>query len=682
MAYAHAHGVVHGDLKPDNLMLGPHGEVFVLDWGLARVVRYDRGAPGPEPAAASLLDLAELPETEPRIGGTLAYMAPERLWSPELEQSADVYALGALLYELLVGEPPYGREVTQGALLQRVASTAPAPVRLAAGERERPALPDVLADVVEAAMRREADDRLEGVAALGDDVGDWLEGTRQLQQAEELVAGARRARDELAEVRGEASQRRELAATLLAALPAQAPVEDKAEAWDLEAGAASSERWAARLEAELTEDLRAALALVEDLSEAHEMLAEHFRQKHQAAEESRDLLAAERFAVRLRHHDRPGRFVRYLQGDGALTLVTAPPGARAELFEVQREGRRQVLRRVRDLGTTPLVEVPLPMGSYVVRLRAEGCAEVTYPVHVRRGEHWHGRQPGDDGPWPVLLPAEGELEDGDCYVPAGWFGSGGDPHAPGSLPARRIWLDAFVIRRDPVTHAEFVAFLDDLVGQGREGEALSLAPRLGSSPGSGEGELLYGRSPDGCFTLDGGVAALPVTPDRPVVCVSWRAAAEYARWLILNSFRGWRLPGELEWEKAARGVDGRFFPWGDHLDPGWCCMRDSHPTHPGMAAVGDFPVDCSPYGVRGMAGNVRDWCLDAFRPDGPEVVDGGWFPAGDPPDGVPHVGRGGTWCVNPVGLRAAYRAWFAPTFRADDSLGFRLACSYPDDWNQ
>jgi len=101
-----------------------------------------------------------------------------------------------------------------------------------------------------------------------------------------------------------------------------------------------------------------------------------------------------------------------------------------------------------------------------------------------------------------------------------------------------------------------------------------------------------------------------------------------------------------------------------------------------MCAVGEFPVDRSPYGVRGLAGNVRDWCSDPFAPAGPVSHDGRWRYEEPPLAGVPRVGRGGTWCVNPVSLRSAYRSWFAPTFRSDDSLGFRLACSYPDGWTQ
>jgi formylglycine-generating enzyme required for sulfatase activity len=98
--------------------------------------------------------------------------------------------------------------------------------------------------------------------------------------------------------------------------------------------------------------------------------------------------------------------------------------------------------------------------------------------------------------------------------------------------------------------------------------------------------------------------------------VTWTQARRYAAWRAQREALPWRLPAELEWEKAARGVDGRFFPWGDHLDPSFCCMLRSHLGRPLPALVSDFPFDESPYGVRGLAGNMRDWCLDLVSAEG------------------------------------------------------------------
>ena len=680
VAFAHEHGVVHGDLKPDNVMIGRRGEVYVLDWGLARVLGDVSGGPGPEPAARALLGIDAALEADERIVGTLAYLPPERLWNAALQRSGDVYALGAILYEILSGSPPYGL-CDPNSLLQRLASGPPDPVDEVARAADAPELPADLVLMVESSMRRDEQQRPPSAEALAFDAKAWLDGHLQEQRAAELVAEAEASRGDLLDVLGRALEARAESRRLLSGVAATAPAAEKQPAWDLAAEADALEMRAARHDAEYTQILHAALRVCPDYPAAHEALAGYYRSRHGRAERDGDRTAAERYAILLREHDHLGAHRSYLRGDGSLDLDTRPEGAQVELFEYVEQGRRLVPRLVRALGTAPLGGEPLPMGSYLLRLHHEGCATVSYPVAIGRASRWDGLAPGGDETRPVELPPADALGDGDCFVPAGWFRCGGDPEAPGCLDAARVWLDPFVIRRDPVTHAEFVAFLDHLVGRGEVERALALAPRIGASPTSANGELLYGRAEDGGFTLQGGSEAVDVRADRPVVCVTWEAADAYARWRADEEGRAWRLPGELEWEKAARGVDGRFFPWGDHLDPTWCNMRDSHATQPSMCAVGEFPVDTSPYGVRGMAGNVRDWCCDAFDPAGPKVVDGRWRYRPPPAAGVPRVGRGGTWCVNPVSLRAAYRAWFAPSFRSDDSLGFRLACSYPDGWN-
>jgi len=681
VAYAHEHGIVHGDLKPDNVMLGPNGEVYVLDWGLARIVDPRKIALADEPASRALLGFEEPLEPQEGIAGTMAYMAPERLWNgpDELQVGADVYALGAVLYEILTGESPYGPGDVVS-VLQKLAEGPPAPVADLTAERERPEPPADLVDVVEAAMAREPSKRPSSARSVTLDVGAWIEGTRQLEHALTLVDRARGLRRQVEQVWEQVRAWRDEAAGMLRAIPRHAPPERKEPAWELQARARELEVRAVRLDAELTQSLRAALAMVPEMTEAHDMLADHYKARHEAAEERGDAIAAERDAIRLKHHDRSQRYGRYLRGVGALTLVTDPPGAEVVVFRYEEMGRRLVPRRFRSLGRTPLQQEALAMGSYLVVLRAEGCAEVRYPVRIDRCGRWDGVPPTRSRPLPVFLPLVGSIGADHAYVPGGYFRCGGDPEAPGSLPRQDVWIDGFVMQRHPVTHGQFLAFLNALVAQGDTEEALRLAPRAGGVGGVGEGEMLYGRAPDGRFTAEGGNTTIEVVEDRPVVCVAWGAAQVYAAHLANREGHAWRLPGELEWEKAARGVDGRFFPWGDHLDATWCCMRDSHPERPGIAAVGEFTGDESPHGVRGLAGNVRDWCADAFRPDGPILTDGRWIPSDLVVEGLPRVGRGGTWCVNPVGLRAAYRSWYAPTFRSDDSIGFRLVCSYPDGW--
>jgi len=614
VAFAHRRGIVHRDLKPDNIMVGELGEALVMDWGLGRRV----GAPDENAKLKDSFDELRGSNVTQygEVLGTPAYMPPEQALG-QLDKHhfpSDVYALGAVLYHLLAGKPPYEGASAMAVLRQVMTGSPRSVVEASAGKP----IPSELVVICEIAMAREMEARFPDAEMLSREVFAWLDGARRREQALAVVAKAQALEPEIAQLRSTAQTKQKEAQLALDGVRPFDPVEKKEPGWALEDEAKQHEVAAALRQAEWLETLQGALTVDPDLPEAHAALADHYRDELLAAERAHRQADVVRAEAGLRTHDR-GRYAALLRGEGRLSLVTDPPGAEVLLERYVEQGRRLVPKEVGSLGRTPLREVPLDKGSYRLRIRAPGRAEVYYPILIERGGHWDGIAPGDAEPYPIVLPKESELGPDDCYVPAGWTWVGGDPEAPDSLPARRIWVDAFVIGRFPVTSAEYLTFLNDLVARGREVEAIAACPRwqVGMAEKAAQ-RLMYARDSSGYFVADRDEElGRHWEPDWPVVLIDWHASMAYAKWLSAHTDKPWRLPHEMEREKAARGVDARACSWGNHLDATFACAIDSHIEAPTRVRISAYPIDESPYGARGLAGNTRDWCIEVWTRDGP-----------------------------------------------------------------
>ena len=200
LAYAHSRGVVHRDLKPANVMIGDFGEVYVMDWGLAKVLkggqaadraRAPSAAVPPSHGGAALAGLSQSPSVsrsqkvetnremeadltqEGAVLGTPVYMPPEQAAGhvDAIDQRSDVYSLGAILYELLTLQPPVAREGGYLAILMRVMQGEIVPP-----DQVRRSVPKELAAVAMKAMAREPANRYPDVEALRRDVERFVEG--------------------------------------------------------------------------------------------------------------------------------------------------------------------------------------------------------------------------------------------------------------------------------------------------------------------------------------------------------------------------------------------------------------------------------------------------------------------------------------------------------------------------
>ena len=179
----------------------------------------------------------------------------------------------------------------------------------------------------------------------------------------------------------------------------------------------------------------------------------------------------------------------------------------------------------------------------------------------------------DTAPAPKRVEAGINPKDGAemVWVPAGEFlmGSTDDEGVRDERPQRKVYLDGYWMYKTEVTVAQYRKFCE---ATNRE---MPEAPEWGWKE------------------------------DHPVVNVSWHDAVDYAKWA------GASLPTEAQWEKAARGTDGRVFPWGNEWDAGACANSVSWSLK-GTKPVGSCPAGASPYGCVDMAGNAWEWCADWY----------------------------------------------------------------------
>ncbi|MCX7918728.1 MAG: bifunctional serine/threonine-protein kinase/formylglycine-generating enzyme family protein [bacterium] len=214
-------------------------------------------------------------------------------------------------------------------------------------------------------------------------------------------------------------------------------------------------------------------------------------------------------------------------------------------------------------------------------------------------------------------------------VPAGEFIMGSNSGQPYEQPEHRVYLDTYLIDMYEVSNQQYKAFID----------------ATGFPAPSGWQNRMYpaGQS------------------NYPVTNITWAEASAYANWV------GCRLPTEAEWEKAARGTDGRMYPWGNQFIENVCNYVGANYHAP--VPVGIYPKGRSPYGCYDMAGNVAEWTADIFRPyAGNTVIDSRVFV----PDNF--VIRGGAFNSPKEDLRSSARGLMHIT-KKSPSVGFRTVKS-------
>jgi|GEM_PF-1554032 len=647
LAFGHAREVAHRDIKPGNVLVSTERlagreacRVRIVDWGLACLVEDPHN-----------LGRGEFVR---RQVGTPAYLAPEIAAGGDASLTADVYSVGVMLHELLWGHRP-----------AEVGRTSPLS-RLQIGDRQ-------IAEICADCLAEDPSDRVPRADVLLRRMRDWWRGWVRSEEVADVVARADALERKAFDERRRADRLKQRVSRLREHIHPSAPEGDKLSLWSLEDDLRHAEAELHRLESDRMAALLGALAIDPRSERVRRRLAELHQRLHKSAEATGDSAAAARHLAALSTFD-DGTLAEYIRGAGAISVMADAPGAHVEVRHLVTVRRRLVVGSVAWQGAAGEVSQPIPSGRYQICVTAPGRHPAKVCVRVGRNQRWTNTLPGTGQVRPIELLRKGSVGPSEAYVAGGPHFVGDPTRQHDALPAQEVWTDGFVVRRLCVTVAEYIAYLDDLVRLGRTDEALDRAPQ---QRGAADDVPLYlfGQRDDGTFYARPDADGDPVYDDHPVTLIRPRDAEAYAAWLADQTGLPWRLPFELEWEKAARSADGRKYPFGDHIDASWVrCLEHHAPgVRLAVARVTEHPADRSALGVEQLAGNVFEMTASVHRPDGPSIrTDGTWEEAPCPPD-ASRVLRGGGWARDISRCLAAHRTVLGD--HRTPLVGFRLVRS-------
>ena len=650
VAFAHRHGILHCDLKPGNLMVGDYGEVLVMDWGMARYhCERDQGRSGtkldlelngdlkPDEAPSAAAGPVEPPKEGHVVGGTPAFMAPELLTGevPEATEQSDVYGLGAILYSILTWRnAPFDVKLPPDQLCREVAlGRFPAPRKAAPPEQP---LPLELEAICLKAMARDRSRRYRSVAELLEDVRNYLDGypvaaysptpiyrlSKLIRRhplvpsvlmaailtwfgfyAFQLISNLSQSTSLINLAEFNYAQAREY--NLLAQRTTRQIRQNQRLPQNRHNR--TLERELLRQLAEMENGYNSALEFISRAPElgmraqqVQRMTRDIFRSTLELYLHGRDYFALRRVLRQFRGRWRP-LFDEALADDPKLEALVAAIDSREGVLDISGLSGSGWLMTIRDANGAV---VPLPDGKMAegVALNGEGTRfrlpEGLYTLEFRR------RDGSAQFSCPVMVPLAAEnLLSFDfpersypgewCYVPGGEFHSGRSGERSGIGTSM---LPSFLIGKYEVTFRDYLKFWKSLPDP-------ALRRRYQGwyafEPGSGGTARIWN---------DDGELTAPFRPELPMVGITGEAAAAYCDWLGRKIGAKVRLPTVFEWEKAARGVDGRAYVWGDTYRAGEALLHD-HPAvsrYPAGAPPGSFPGDRSGYGAFDMTGNVRE----------------------------------------------------------------------------
>jgi serine/threonine protein kinase/formylglycine-generating enzyme required for sulfatase activity len=749
MAYAHDHGVIHRDLKPANVMVGNYGEVYIVDWGLAKV----KGQMD-DPGATLIVPSKSEDEgrndcqgltVEGQVLGTPAYMPPEQADGriSEIDESSDIYSLGAILYEVLTFHPPFEGSSGYNVIAKVITSEPVAPSKRISDLSEEvnsgqvgsekvipESVPRELEDICLKALSKEKSHRYSTCMDFANDIQSFLDGEKTKEKLLDLskshLTSGLRIISETKEKIAKLANQEAMAKQVLEKEMSRGRGKDYRSGWELEDSVRAARADIAEQQGLAESLFRSSLNLDKNNSAASEALAafywEKFREEEKAGNTAQmvyfetlvrefnngQMMGHGSLSVLTTHYSCPcllegreiesgelnihgyhpfsgraldgsidGEGLPHLENDGVVRIkahgsrcdATPLSGAQAWLFVFNEIGRlmtpvfpenipnqefsaREIPEAILDkcyqddspfkpkteglyLGQTPINEISVPEGSYLLILSKPGYYPMRVAIRIERDTAEESE---------TTLFKESEIPSGYLPVPKGTFIYQGVPEKRDSTqnweitlkneggtetpgPMEILATEDILVSKYPIRCREYLEFLEHIDKESKE-DAESHIPRY-----SIQADMFWPRDkeqgisiPTSTFLEAHGeecgenIKVMHIgtwgkiaewEEEWPILSISWRDAMSFAAWKREKSNYVITLPHEIEWEKAARGVDGRSYPWGNYMNPTFCQMSESKDPKP--VVVGHFPADESPYGVRGMGGNSSDHCLNESR---------------------------------------------------------------------
>jgi formylglycine-generating enzyme required for sulfatase activity len=694
---AHRAGLVHRDFKPDNVLIGRDGQVRVTDFGLAcPLPGIDRHAPyGPAPEGPGK-DLGALGAyVEGRQGrltrtgalvGTPGYIAPEVLCGRGAEFASDQFSFCVTLYEALFERRPLfeGNLLLRASPKPRVEMSGPETgverTPAARVRSDRHGVPGWLQRAVQRGLCESPEDRYPSMDGLLHAlVHEPVRRRRRVLTAIAAVvlagagalglairAKARREVEWMVVDRTRAATAAQLTARW-SAIQLDGNRKRALGLFDAHRWNEGEEAWIG-VEATALREEREYRAAFSHLEAARLLDPQHAGLRRWAAdlmferlvraERSRRRDLVDELASRLFAYD-DGRYKIEL---GAAATVQLSPSPETTQVWIEHSGAPGA-----PIERDQIATLALQPGSVVLSFEAQGHVPTRLPILLARGETLAVR---------IALPRLESAPPGMIYVPPGRFLFGSaDGYDVRRLfnaaPLHEVWTDGDFNARYEVTLGEWIEFLNDLPPDERRKRSpqTSLQPTfMLSELGPRRWKLTMAPSTH-TYTAQTGERLRYLARARrtdqdwtrfPVSAVSFEDAIAYADWLDRTGrLPGARLCDDYEWERAARGADGRTFPSGNALAPDDANIDVTYGRQPlgfGPDEVGSHPQSRSPVGADDMAGNVWEWTRSVQSP------------------GMPVV-RGGSWIASEISARSMNREAGEPTMH-HSSVGVRL-CATP-----